>query len=195
MNVRIWMLAGSLGAATLFSAGSAMSAPVQISGCTINVGTPTQTCNFYETDANGAPSEISSAVSNQFSATTAWHSGYSAIDDPDNTLSDVIVWNPITTGSTFAQTANLYSCDDTHIPNICTTAIAGLTLLGTGFEDANGNLLLASKSRFNSDNTQVAVDTLNVFSPEELPEPITLSLFGAGLAGVVAMRRRKKKTA
>ena len=29
----------------------------------------------------------------------------------------------------------------------------------------------------------------------EVPEPVTLSLFGAGLAGAVAMRRRKKKSA
>jgi hypothetical protein len=29
---------------------------------------------------------------------------------------------------------------------------------------------------------------------EAVPEPLTLSLFGAGLAGVFAMRRRKKKT-
>ena len=30
-------------------------------------------------------------------------------------------------------------------------------------------------------------------TPQNVPEPITLSLFGAGLAGAVAMRRRKKK--
>ena len=30
---------------------------------------------------------------------------------------------------------------------------------------------------------------------EEVPEPVTLSLFGAGLAGVIGLRRRKKKTA
>jgi hypothetical protein len=182
------MLAASLGVATLFSAGSAMSAPILISGCTIT-GTNTQTCNFYETDANGAPSEVSSPVFNQFSATSAWHAGYSAIDDPDNTLSDIIVWTAVTPGSLFAQMGTLHSCD---IPNNCDTT--GLTLLGTGFEDANGSLLGATKSRFNVDNVQVATDTLNVFSPEELPEPITLSIFGAGLAGAVAMRRRRKST-
>jgi hypothetical protein len=34
--------------------------------------------------------------------------------------------------------------------------------------------------------------TLVSMTPESVPEPFTLSLFGAGLAGAVAMRRRKK---
>ena len=190
MSIRVHMIAASLGVAALFSAGSAMATPVLISGCTINVGTPTQTCNFYETDASGAPSEVSSTVTNQFSSTTAWHSGYSAIDDPDGTLSDIIIWNPISPGSLFAETANLFSCDDGALPGNCN--VTGLTLLGTGFEDANGDLLGATKSRFNVDNVQVAVDTLNVFSGVDVPEPITLSIFGVGLAGAVAVRRRKK---
>lgn len=190
MSVRIWMIVASLGAAALISAGSATAAPL-ISGCTIVIGTTSQTCNFYETDANGNSSEISSAVSNQFSATTQWHSGYSVIDDADHTtLSDVIVWNPVSPGSIFAQTANLYSCDDGSLPNICANAIVGLTNLGTGFEDANGNLV-ATKSRFNSDNVQVATDTLNVFSGVDVPEPVTLSIFGVGLAGAFAVRRRR----
>jgi hypothetical protein len=35
------------------------------------------------------------------------------------------------------------------------------------------------------------------FSPNvaPVPEPVTLSLFGAGFAGIAAMRRRKKKSA
>ncbi|HET7085930.1 MAG TPA: PEP-CTERM sorting domain-containing protein [Rhizomicrobium sp.] len=188
MSVRIWMIAASLGAAALFSAGSATAAPVLISGCTINVGTTTQTCNFYETNANGSPSEISSPVSNLFPG-TFWHAGYSAIDDlGTTTLSDVIVWDAV------AQTGTLYSCDDGHLPNLCTDAIAGLTLLGTGFEDANGDLLLATKSRFGAitGGDLAGVDTLNVFSGVDVPEPFTLSLFGAGLAGAIAMRRRRK---
>lgn len=36
------------------------------------------------------------------------------------------------------------------------------------------------------------VDNIN-YGSTAVPEPITLSLFGAGLAGAVAMRRRKKK--
>jgi len=33
------------------------------------------------------------------------------------------------------------------------------------------------------------------FSPASVPEPITLSIFGAGLVGAVSLRRRKKKSA
>lgn len=36
---------------------------------------------------------------------------------------------------------------------------------------------------------------LDVAPPTGAPEPVTISLFGAGLAGAAAMRRRKKKTA
>lgn len=184
------MLAASFGMAMLFSADGAISAPL-ISGCTVT-GTNTQTCNFYETNANGAPSEISSPVFDQFAPTSAWHPGYSAIDDPNGTLSDIIVWTGVP-GTPFAETGTLYSCDDGQLPSNCDTT--GLTLLGTGFEDANGDLLGATKSRFNADNVLAGVDTLNVYSPPEVPEPITLSLFGAGLAGAFVVRRRKKISA
>jgi len=43
----------------------------------------------------------------------------------------------------------------------------------------------------------VVFDNLTITSmptPEPIPEPVTLWLFGTGLAGVIAMRRRKKKT-
>ena len=193
MGIRVWLLAASLGVATLFSAGSAMAVP-QISACVINPGTTTQTCTFYETDANGNPSEVSSPVTNQFSS-TEWHVGYSAIDDLGTTrLSDVIVWNPMSPGSSIAQTGTLYSCDDGTLASNCSTVIAGLTSLGTGFEDANGDLLGAGKNRFNVDGAIVAVDTLNVYSGVDVPEPFTLSIFCAGLAGAAAMRRRRKSS-
>ena len=37
--------------------------------------------------------------------------------------------------------------------------------------------------------------TARFISASQVPEPDTLSLYGAGLAGVFAMRRRKKKSA
>ncbi|HEY2009092.1 MAG TPA: PEP-CTERM sorting domain-containing protein [Rhizomicrobium sp.] len=38
-----------------------------------------------------------------------------------------------------------------------------------------------------------AIDNFEFASPSAVPEPLTLSLFGAGLAGAIAMRRRKAK--
>jgi hypothetical protein len=43
----------------------------------------------------------------------------------------------------------------------------------------------------NGNPTGLAIDT-GATPPTRVPEPITLSLFGAGLAGAAAMRRRKK---
>jgi hypothetical protein len=42
------------------------------------------------------------------------------------------------------------------------------------------------------DNLNVSVTTIGREIPVPMPEPITLSLFGAGFAGAVALRRRKK---
>jgi len=128
-------------------------------------------------------------VFNVFASTTGWHLGYSAVVDADQkTLSDIIVWSPVN-GSSLAEQGVLYSCDDGNLPNNCDTT--GLTLLGTGYEDVNGDLLGAGKARFTFAGGPAGPDILNIYSGPELPEPITLSLFGAGLAGAAALRRRK----
>ena len=46
---------------------------------------------------------------------------------------------------------------------------------------------------FKSDCTVIAPLVGSGGTNNQVPEPFTLSLFGAGLAGVVAMRRRKAK--
>ena len=46
---------------------------------------------------------------------------------------------------------------------------------------------------FRDDPAYMAFDNVSLVSTTSVPEPFTLSLFGAGLAGACAMRRRKKK--
>jgi hypothetical protein len=40
-----------------------------------------------------------------------------------------------------------------------------------------------------------AIESLIAFAPTHVPEPVTLSLFSAGLAGAAAIRRRRKSKA
>ena len=69
------------------------------------------------------------------------------------------------------------------LTSIDLTSTAGLNTL-----DANGDPLTPFGFAFDITQFKLANSTA-------VPEPITLSLFGAGLAGAVATRRRKKKTA
>ena len=54
------------------------------------------------------------------------------------------------------------------------------------------NYLLVPFLEIAPDNTDDGVGSFLV-RKTSVPEPVTLSVFGAGLAGAVAMRRRKKK--
>jgi len=78
------------------------------------------------------------------------------------------------------------------------------TLAGLQEADYNFTVKLTQPEAFTiadqgiSDNTDIGATLfgINIVDPprgESVPEPVTISLFGAGLAGAVAMRRRRKK--
>jgi hypothetical protein len=69
--------------------------------------------------------------------------------------------------------------------------------IGNGFVFAIADIDTADSTTFTGDNPTLYCDfgSLSCAGTQSVPEPVTLSLFGAGLAGAAALRRRKKKRA
>ena len=174
MKLQLFVAAAAVGAASLLGAGGATALP--LSGCTLNG--ESQTCNLYESDPNGSPSEISSVNS----AFAEWTPGYFKVYDnslSSGVISDIVIFT--------SSTATLYSFDDGGSPPPGYPGNPSI-LLGTTTEDQNGfaDFLVAS----------VTIDRIDIFSPPDaVPEPVTVSIFGAGLVGAAAMRRRRKRNA
>jgi PEP-CTERM motif len=58
-----------------------------------------------------------------------------------------------------------------------------------------GSFIQLALERLGLVETALWLQGILALNQVNVPEPITLSLFGAGVAGAAAMRRRKKKTA
>ena len=116
-------------------------------------------------------------------ATTIWHAGS---DDPFPRSSTADGINPSYYGeySFDGFTAN-YGALVGH------TTTNGYFLIGTGMIGSGyaGDLQLMYWDSYYGDNS--GTQTLDV---NRVPEPVTLSLFGAGLLGAAAMRRKKKRS-
>ena len=137
----------------------------------------TQTCYLYETDANGNFSEISSLIINVFGFD--WETGNLLIveginDSQPGTPSDIVVFTE--------GTGQLFSGGT---PQFDQLLAAGIFSLGTFVEGA-----LPNEEVVFLQNDSDTIHILSGVPPDQAPEPATLLLMAAGLAGLRVMRRK-----
>lgn len=146
------------------------------------------TCNIYETDANGAPSEdtgpillpglVSPGVLVLLETGT---------DQSTSNWSDIVVFG--NNGET--STIEMFSDPEGGFDPAFLSSIleGGVDLFLT--EDASGVTAYFSGGAQGVDNDYFFHSDADT---NVVPEPLTLSLFGAGLVGAGALRRRKAKS-
>lgn len=153
-----------------------------ISSCTDS--TPF-TCNIYETNANGAPSEDTGLIPLPATVSTGWIVLLETGTDQSTTnWSDIIQFS----NSEITGQVEMWSDPETGFDP------ALLALVTNPFfitEDPSG------VTSYFSGGTQGVNNDYFFHSDADVttPEPLTLSIFGAGLAGAAALRRRKRKLA
>ena len=147
-----------------------------VSSCSPNM-TVGITCNVFETDAGGNPSEMSSI----FPLGTSAVAGYVVLlemagADPTNNANWSDVLKFIDDGSGFASTAQLLSVGCNCFPSFATVNAAGAAFI---VESSSPPTVYSPGS-----------DTYNIFSAEEVPEPGALWLLSGGL---IALGWRKSQ--
>lgn len=185
------VVCGAFAGLVLCSVAALNAATVQqnISTCAINNSGPAFTCNVFETDAEGHPSDIS----NEFELPAAVSAGYIVLledalsNETDRTSwSDVLVFG---TGFGFATTAQLFSkgCNVAPGDISCFPLYETVTLAPHLFvvEDPAGITVVSSPP-----NTFLIHDNPQN-EPGVIPEPATVVLCGASLVflGLFSLRR------
>lgn len=197
-RVATWL--AMAGVVSLLTALPGAAAP--ISSCVVNPGGQSFTCNVFESNANGAPSEIS----NIFQLTTGVTAGYivllehAGLDQTNNhNWSDVLhliddgggTPGVATTGQLLSDgcngTLDPFSCFPTFAQvNAVPHAFAVQAQTGTGDD-------FTDKTVFQS-----GLNIYNIFSAapvnegEVTPEPGTMGLIAAGLVGAGLLARRSR---
>ena len=122
-------------------------------------------------------------------------------NDCSNTESDVIMFtansNLLKFWSGNADGAEPGALADTGLPGNLNNPLqrteVDLTSLGTGFLGYTWTPT-SSQAGYSTGNSVSYVLVSEGRLPQTVPEPLTLSLFGAGLAGAFAMRRKARKS-
>ena len=164
------------------SAGESSS----ISSCAFdNAETTLFTCNIYETDANGSPSEDTGQILLPTKVGGGWvvllESG---TDQSTSNWGDLVFFSNNADTGIVEMWSNPESGFDPALIALVTSPIF-LT------EDASGVTAYFSGGTQGVNNDYF----FHSDADERVPEPITLSIFGAGLVGAAALRRRKAKSA
>jgi hypothetical protein len=180
----VGLISGALGIASL-----AYSAP--ISSCAASVGAPGFTCNIYETDSSGTPSETGSILTLPSQVVAGFlillENATSSHTDPTQ-WSDIVQF--IDGGGGVATSLRLFSDGSPSFP--AAQALAGPNAFIVENQTGVGNDFLDS-TQFVSTFTG-GTATYNIFSDSpvnesEVPEPASVTLLGLGFVALIGFHR------